>query len=43
MVKYQMDINTIQKAINEKSFMTGWEPIYSLEKGLTEYKEYLES
>ena len=28
---------------NKKSFMTGWKPIYSLEKGLTEYKEYLES
>ena len=28
---------------NKSSFMTGWEPIYSLEKGLKEYKEYLES
>ena len=27
---------------NKKSFMTGWKPIYNLEKGLTEYKEYLE-
>tara|TARA_Y100000592_G_C5366922_1_gene266518 strand:- start:33 stop:833 length:801 start_codon:yes stop_codon:yes gene_type:complete len=28
---------------NKNEFMDGWKPIYSLEKGLKEYKEYLES
>ena len=28
---------------NKNEFMDGWEPIYNLEKGLEEYKEYLES
>ena len=28
---------------NKNEFMDGWEPIYNLEKGLKEYKEYLES
>ena len=28
---------------NKNEFMDGWEPIYNLEKGLTEYREYLES
>ena len=28
---------------NKNEFMDGWEPIYNLEKGLTEYRKYLES
>ena len=28
---------------NKNEFMDGWSPIYNLEKGLKEYRDYLES
>ena len=49
-VKYEYrDRNDIPKGYqfytkaNKNEFMDGWEPIYNLEKGIKEYKEYLES